>query len=569
MKKVEMLKDLLKITFHGSGFQQNLNLVKSLSGRKFNGGGMVYWTAPPSHENFERLESWGFTFDKKVQTQWDKLGAQAEVVIDSIPGFGNNYNLIPRRYQLEAVEFAEANNGCCLIGDDMGIGKTIEAMGYLAYHPELRPVLIIPPASVKIKWAREIRKWMPGEQVQVIEGNTPVKITGTIVIANYDIIHYSKMIPYTPAQIKLQLEKIEMTGKGKVKKSRKVFFPREDLAGTKFKAIVGDEIHKINNSKAGRTVAFKALAKNTDSKIGLSGTPIKNRPRDFFNILNMLAPYQFPNQWQYQQKYCGAKHNGFGWDFNGSSNTEELHEKVSKIMIRRMKEDVLPELPKNQRIVVPFELSNRREYEKAVGEFNEVIDSGEAPKGHQFKMIEKLKQLAVDGKIEQCLNWIDDYLESGKKLVVACYHTKIADIIYNAFKDEAIQIIGGLGSVKKDVLAQQFQNDPNIHLAVLNIEAASEGIDLYAADTTCTIEFRWDPTIHDQLEGRVLRFGQESDRCFSYYLIATDTIEEQLFDMIDAKREVLDAVVDGKETETSSMLSELLNSLKSPKRSRR
>ena len=564
MKSAELLDNKLRVKFSYS--LDTLNKVKSLDGRKWVPS-TKSWDCAASFSNIEQLLEWDFILNVPLMKLWEKLNNAVDVKIESIPNFGNA-ELVPRDYQLQAVAFAEKNDYSCLIGDDMGIGKTIEALAILAYNPILRPALVVGPSAVKYKWEREINKWMPDEVVQVIDGKKNQEIYGSIVVINWDILFYSKMIDnprWIAGKPDADGNKYDKDGK-KITKTIKKFFPRDDLFEYDFSIIFGDEIHKINNPKAGRTIAFQALAKLTGKCIGLSGTPIKNRPKDFFNILNIIAPAVFDNRWRFEGRYCDRKHNGFGWDSSGSSNIEELHQKIKQIMIRRTIEEVLPELPKNQRIVVPFVIDNRKEYDEAFEEFKLLAESGDVA-GIRFIIDSKLKQLAVEGKLKQSIKWITDYLESGKKLVVSCFHTKIADEVFNSFDaKKTVRITGGLGASEKDKRAEQFQNDPKINLAVCNIEAAGEGIDLFSANTTFNMEFRWDPTIHDQFERRVLRMGQTSDKCFSVYPVAVGTIEEELYSMIDSKRAIIDAVIDGKVTEDDSMFVSLMkNILDKPK----
>jgi SWI/SNF-related matrix-associated actin-dependent regulator 1 of chromatin subfamily A len=127
----------------------------------------------------------------------------------------------------------------------------------------------------------------------------------------------------------------------------------------KFDAIILDEVHMIKNPRTLRTKAVKQLCKNSSCIVALSGTPVINRPLEFWNILNILAPTQFSKYWDYAQRYCDAKHNGYGWDFSGASNTDELHQRLDRnIMIRRLKADVLKELPPKTQTTVPLTLDS-------------------------------------------------------------------------------------------------------------------------------------------------------------------------------------------------------------------
>jgi len=525
MKKVELVKELLKITFNGLGFNMNLNLVKSLSGRKFVGKTRpVYWTCPPSFENIEKLIEWEFNLDKKVITLFDKMNEKVEVQIDSIPGFERMYP-----FQLKGVEFLEMMGGRALIGDEMGLGKTIQALGYLALHPELRPAVIICPASLKLNWEKEIWNWMQVPAL-VLSGN--YKKLGFNHLENIIVINYDILDSWADFLVSLNPS-----------------------------CLIIDEAHMIKNQKAKRSKAVKKLAKKVDHVIGLTGTPIINRPSEFFAILNLLNKNEWPSFWGYAHKYCGAKHNGFGWDFNGSSNVEKLNEALKRTMIRRLKSEVLPELPAKVRTVIPLEITNRAEYNKAVQDFADLMDSDsdDTPPAVQLTRIEALKQLVVEGKIKACINWISDFLESGEKLVVFCTHKKVVNQLMDEFGHMGVKVDGSVKTTDRHESVRLFQEHPECKVFIGNIKAAGVGLTLTAASSTAFIELPWEPAAADQAEDRVHRIGQEADSVNAYYLLGQNTIDMEIAELLDEKRKVLDSVLDGKETEETGLLTELMN----------
>jgi SWI/SNF-related matrix-associated actin-dependent regulator 1 of chromatin subfamily A len=525
-KKVQLEKDILKITFVYSPI--TVNQVKTLSGRKWHPASK-YWSCPPSFENFEKLIEWGFNLNDRAQKAWDKLNEAKNVQLDVIPGFEKMYP-----FQLKGVEFIESKNGRALVGDEMGLGKTIQALGYLALHPELRPAVIVCPASLKLNWEKECYEWLGfGERVYIAQGT---KIPDSwdsfrmenngdenIIIINYDIL--DSWIDF--------------------------------LSLMQPKVLILDEAHYIKNTKAKRSKAVKKLAKKCQHVIGLTGTPIINRPIEFFAILNLLNPTEWNNRWSYAHKYCGAKHNGFGWDFNGSSNPDELNQALKRTMIRRLKSEVLPELPAKIRTVIPLEITNRKEYNNMVNE----LDESDSP-AIQLTRIEKLKQLVVEGKIKACINWITDFLESGEKLVVFATHKIVIHELFNSLGYYfPVKIDGSVSQLARQQAVEDFQNNPNCKLFIGNIKAAGVGLTLTAASSTCFLELGWTPGDHDQAEDRVHRIGQESDSVNTYYLLGKDTIDMEIAELLDQKRKVLDSVLDGTVTEETNLLTELMKRL--------
>jgi SWI/SNF-related matrix-associated actin-dependent regulator 1 of chromatin subfamily A len=273
-----------------------------------------------------------------------------------------------------------------------------------------------------------------------------------------------------------------------------------------------------------------------------------------------------PNFWTYAQKYCGARHNGYGWDFSGATNTEELHEKlVNTIMIRRKKSEVLKDLPEKLRAFVPMELNNRDTYRNAEVDFINFVRqykgqaaANRASNAQALAEIEGLKQLAVKGKMNQAIDWIENFLEVDGKLVVFAIHKFVIDMLMERFGNVAVKIDGSVSGVNRDQAVQRFQTDDATRLFVGNIRAAGVGLTLTAANNVVFLELPWTPGELTQAEDRCHRIGQQGNVTINF-LLAENTIEEKIARLIDNKQRVLDSVLDGKETEEESLLSELIN----------
>lgn len=511
--------------------------IKTLSNRRWNKE-QKHWSASFSVENIQNLINWGFKLDTPVREKFEQITAEfdpSKVKLD-----------LPEKlydYQVDGVKFVEAKGGRALIADEMGLGKTPQALAWLGSHPEARPAIIVVPASLKVNWAREAQRWMTAPELYIISGYPKAKDKtewkqhivaqsftgeGPVIIINYDIL--SKWLPYLPA----------------------------------CKTLVVDEVHYIKNRNTQRTKAVRALGKKADHIIGLSGTPIVNRPVEFFPILSMIEPGVFPSFWPFAQKYCGATYNGYGWDFNGASNTDELHRILtSTIMIRRKKEDVLTQLPPKRRSVIAIDLDNRKEYDKAARDLASWLkNTGRSTKAANAEALARftyLKQLATKGKLEKAIQWVHDYLEEEEKLVVFCHHKKTVNALMEGLAEYSpVKIDGRTPQKDRQRMVDTFQEDPGCRVFVGTM-AAKEGLTLTAASATCFFELWWTPGDHDQAEDRVHRIGQEADSVMAYYLIAENTIEEEIMDILDDKREVLASALDGKEVDQESMLGALLH----------
>lgn len=575
LKETKEWKGEIAIIFPYS--YDTLQKVKTLEGRKYHGDGdPKYWTCPIKAYSILKLKEWGFSLDgalakyvidnfSEVKGFVDKeLGLDTKQTLSkeiTIPGMLRN--LFP--FQKDGVSFIESRKGRALVADEMGLGKTIQALAFLQLHPEYRPAIILCPASLKLNWAKEIQSTMTQRiKIQILEGKTPYRLHGEIIIVNYDIL-YDWLL--TLLQFKPNI-------------------------------IIGDEIHAIKNNDAKRTKAVKLLANpmslfNTRDKkgkdkttkeaellfkqglaqkaphfIALSGTPIINRPIEIYNALSIINSSVIPDYWKYAKRYCGAVHNGFGWDFSGATNTEELHKILTDtIMIRRKKADVLKDLPDKIHSLVPITLSNQQEYDAIE---SDVIGFLRNSKGEQaadkasnaevIVQIELLKQAAVRGKLNAVINWIQDFLESDEKLVVFATHKFVIDEFMSRFPQIAVKIDGSTSMTDRNLAVEHFQTNPKVKLFIGNIKAAGVGLTLTAASNVAIVELPWTPGDLKQAEDRCHRIGQK-DTVNVHMLIVPGTIEEEIAELLDKKTKILDAVLDGKETDQGSLLTALIDSM--------
>lgn len=433
----------------------------------------------------------------------------------------------PRKFQAQGIREIERNDGRVLLGDDMGLGKTIQVLGYLALHPEKRPSIVVCPANAKYGWEDQLHEHTKHLACQVLSGQKPYKITEKIIIINYDILPYW----------------------GKT------------LIDLKPKALIMDESHHLKNRKIKRTQVCKEISRICDVVIPMSGTPIINRPSEFFPVLNMINPKEFSSFWKYAFRYCEPRkaYKGRGWVFNGAKHTEELCKRVQTIMIRRMKENVLTELPPTQRIPIYIDLDNRKEYEQVKNNFLSWYKQEKGKKGYKkakkAQAVVKLGQLrktSGKGKITAQKQWIDDYLESNDgKLVIFCYHQEVFIKMCQIYKK--IAAFGGKSGKQRNIEVKKFQTDPKCRLFIGTIKADKEAITLTAASAVVFLELGWTPGEHDQAEDRINRIGQMADSVTAYYLLGRNTIDEHVWNLIEEKRRILAQVLDGEKVSESAM----------------
>lgn len=530
--------------------------TKRLFNRRYGSKSEIY-SCSFTLDNIVFLKEWGFKLERMLRRELRRLRITAKAVNEliDIPNLAGTL----RDYQNKGVSFVNMKGGRALIADDMGLGKTIQALAYCKLYEIKRPVLIVTTGGSKLNWKQECDIWLPSESVTICSGRNPSvdKIDTDIAIINYEILN--------------------------AKKGKKWW---QVLLASDFKILIGDEIHYIKNPKAKRTVAFIKFAGAIKEFIAMSGTPMDNRPIELFTCINLLAPWLFPSYWDYAKRYCGAYEGDWGWDVSGKSNITELHEKLSYIMIRRKKSEVLTELPEKVRSVIPIEY-DKAIYQKGLKIFEEWAsrdwqndDDGVMQKYREnpaaaMVQIEKLKLAAAKSKMKAVLLWIADFLESEPKLVVFAEHKEIQKTILDHFGKIAIS------SKEKDKAVYAFQKCKNCDIkqdkhkdnpkACDNYEPnldcrlfvggrdAREAITLTASNATCFVELWWNG--HDQAEDRVYRIGQERDSVGAYYLIADGTIENKTMKLLDSKTKTKDGALDGIETKNSDMLAGLLKDL--------
>jgi len=304
------------------------------------------------------------------------------------------------------------------------------------------------------------------------------------------------------------------------------------------------------------------IGKNIERVIALSGTPFMSRPIEIFNVANLLRPDIFQSRWRFAERYCDLSNNGYGWNFNGCTkdNAKELHELLtSTIMIRRLKSDVLKDLPVRRVSVVPLELENYSEYKRAE---EEILNNLSDNMNNFIVQCEYLKSLAMQGKFKQVVKRIEEFLEiTDEKLVVMAHHLEVIKNIYDLFPGIAVRFTGQESAEQKQDAVDRFQNDRTVRLFIGGLTAANMGITLTAASKMEVIEFLWTPGIHDQAGDRIHRIGQ-TQPVNIYYPIADGTIEVDLAKMLDEKRKNISAILDGREASESTLLIELYNKFK-------
>lgn len=438
-----------------------------------------------------------------------------------------NGRVDPYPYQKQGVRMMEATGRRALLSDSTGLGKTLTVLHLARRNPDAWPLVVVCPASVKYHWERQAAIQI-GVRATVLEGERPPKHgglldTGKLFILNYDILQY-----WLPWLIRLN--------------PRSLFL---------------DECHNLCNPDTKRTKATFALVRTCQIPcvVAISATPLTNRTAELWPTLNILWPDKFPSYVQYGLTYCKPRFAYGKWSYHGSKNMGQLHDLLLECgMVRRLKEDVLSELPPKTRRTIPVDINNHKEYAEARDNFRAWIRQvGGAKRAKAASMTEKLVQigylrrLAAKGKIKAVIEWIDHFLETtDEKLVVFAVHKKMIGALQRRYHNQSTFITGAVVGRKRQAAVDQFRKDPYCRIIFGNIKAMSAGVDGLqgACRTMLFAEVDWRPGDHTQAEDRIWRIGQKY-KAWIYYLIAHGTIEEKMCEIIQQKQADISMVLDG------------------------
>jgi hypothetical protein len=418
------------------------------------------------------------------------------------------------------------------LADEQGLGKTIEALATLEVDGAY-PAIVVCPASLKLNWMREIERWLPARSAQMLDGNRGAVAPADVTVVNYDIVAG-------------RLDALTALG------------PR---------AVVLDESHYCKSPGAKRTQAAHRLCEAVSHDglvLALTGTPLMNRPPELIAQLRILG--------RLGDFGSGAQ---FGQRFRGPDAHQRLHWHLrARCFARRLKAEVLLQLPAKTRTVVPVALDNEPEYRLAEQDLIAWLRSqpldlreldakvGAALRAERLVRLNALKLLAARGKLHAALHWIHDFLSSGEPLVVFARHREIQRAVLERFPN-ALHVLGQDSQRARDQAVRAFQATDTTanELIVCSIEVAGQGITLTRASNVAFLELDWTPAKHDQAEDRCHRIGQQ-DAVNATYLLAADTVDETIATLLEHKRAVIGAVTDGREEDERGLVDALVAELR-------
>jgi len=437
----------------------------------------------------------------------------------------------PLEHQKLAIE-SLAGSKRYILADDMGLGKTTSTI-IAALETDAKKILIICPATLKINWQREIENYSD-RPVYISEGKN-FSTEHDFVIINYDII--------------------------------KNFYNLKDkqnslITQSNFDLVIIDEAHYIQNAQAQRTKLINSFAKDINRVWLLTGTPMTSRPMNYFNLLNIIESPVAQNWMAYAIRYCQGYQFNAGkrkiWNVSGASNLEELRDRTSRQVLRRLKEDVL-DLP--DKIITPVYLRLKsKEYETEVGEYyNWYENKKEESKSLtiQFSRLMKVRQIIAEEKIKQTIELAENIIEQGKKVIIFTNFTDTLRKIHEHFGKQSVYLDGSCTKPQRQYSVDQFQENDKIKVFVGNLKAAGVGITLTAGEACIMNDLSFVPSDHSQAEDRAYRYGQKSNVSV-YYPIFENTIEGIIYDMLTNKKNIFETVM-GDNIEKGDIVEQMMN----------
>ncbi len=531
-----------------------INGVKKIPGITWDKG-EVAWRAPvtSAEDTIYWAESFSVPVDATVFQVADEMKSKleelqqasrsvdAEIEVPLLQG-----SLLP--YQKAGVAYATRAKRS-FIADEMGLGKTIQAIATLEHSSEkddVYPAVIVCPPTLALNWKAEWNRWLPHRRVSVVSNRKdfPEPRTYDVVVVGYsNIQHWEK----------------QLTGHN---------------------SYVFDESHYAKTPTAQRTKSAIKMAKSAPKHgivLCLTGTPVTNRPAEYASQLDIIGKLkEFGGLWGFYRRYCNAFQDRFGqWNISGHSHLDELNDRLrGTCYIRRTKSQVLSELPPvvHSPVLIEGTESGLKEYAKAERDIIKYItdrareialELGESPysaavvarikaeSNEHLVKLSVLRRLAAKAKMPVVEEWVKERIADGKKVVIAAHHRDIVDELAKKFGNLRIQ-----GDMKVTDIEEQkhkFQTLPveEAPVIVLSIQAAKTGHTLTAAQDIVFVELPWTPADLDQTYSRLHRIGQKGS-VTATYLLTEGTIDEEIYSLIEKKRGVVNAAVEGGEFAGSS-----------------
>jgi SNF2 family DNA or RNA helicase len=493
------------------------------------------WVEKLLVEKEKSYHVWGKVLDSEtIHDFWLPKGAliKTHTIKNIVVDYSKYSNRPPLEHQKEAIEKL-AGSKRFILADDMGLGKTTATI-IAALETGAKKILIVCPASLKINWQREIENYTD-RSVYISEGKN-FSIEHDFVIVNYDIL--------------------------------KNFYDLKDKENSlitqgNFDLIILDEAHYVSNGQAARTKLVNSFSKKCERVWLLTGTPMTNRPMNYFNLLSLIESPVSQNWMAYAIRYCQGYQFTAGtrkiWNVTGASNLEELRDRTSRQVLRRLKTEVL-DLP--EKIITPVYLRLKSKlYEGLMGEYYDWYNKNPDESTSltvQFSKLMKVRQVIAEEKIKDTIELAENILEQDKKVIIFTNFTETLNRIADHFGKQAVRLDGSTSKPQRQYAVDQFQDNEKIKVFVGNVKAAGVGITLTAAEAVIINDLSFVPGDLAQAEDRAYRYGQKNSVSV-YYPIFDNSIEGIIYDMVNQKKQNIGTVMGDNIDEKGDFISDIMN----------
>ena len=434
-------------------------------------------------------------------------------------------------FQKVGVEWLSRAAGLAILGDDMGLGKTVQTLAYLERTPEAQRTLIVCPTSVTVNWQREAAVWAPSLTCLV----APTKRKAEKAIG--ELTSRSALI-LSWGMVRLVLDKLLDAG---------------------FDTIVCDEAHNMKEPTSQRTQAILALGYGAERRIAMTGTSVRNRPRELWTLLHFVDPMRFAVFEVFGERYCGARWVRIGQGrevrtYDGKTRQAELNALTRAYLVRRDKRQVLTQLPPKrwQRVDLVAPPRFTKAYRAVLEELQKYRG---ADLGKALGMLQGLRQQIGLEKVDAAIEQVESMLAADEPVVLFLYHASVRQEIEAALARRGIRfgtIVGGVSATKRQHIVDAFQNgDIDV---LIGSEACKEGITLTRSRITLHVEYWWTPGDQAQAEDRVARRGQ-TRATLHVYLHLTGSLDDHVATLLAHKRKTIDKLMDRTSIERSVLAS--------------
>jgi len=495
------------------------------------------WVEKLLVEKEKSYHVWGKVLESEtIHDFWLPKGAliKTHTIKDIIVDYSKYSNRPPLEHQKEAIEKL-AGSKRFILADDMGLGKTTATI-IAALETGAKKILIVCPASLKINWQREIENYTD-RSVYISEGKN-FSIEHDFVIVNYDILKNFY-------DLKGKTESLITQGN--------------------FDLIILDEAHYVSNGQAARTKLVNSFSKSCERVWLLTGTPMTNRPMNYFNLLALIESPVAQNWMAYAIRYCQGYQFTAGtrkiWNVTGASNLEELRDRTSRQVLRRLKTEVL-DLP--EKIITPVYLRLKSKlYEGLMGEYYDWYNRNPDESTSltvQFSKLMKVRQVIAEEKIKDTIELAENILEQDKKVIIFTNFTDTLNKIADHFGKQAVRLDGSTSKPQRQYAVDQFQDNEKIKVFVGNVKAAGVGITLTAAEAVIINDLSFVPGDLAQAEDRAYRYGQKNSVSV-YYPIFDNSIEGIIYDMVNQKKQNIGTVMGDNLEESGDFIANIMNKI--------